>query len=110
MNCNHPIETVQHRLAECPRAIETWTQLNRIKDRLNLTRLSDTTMENLVGAKEEVSNLELALQAELILKLSTKHDGYCPEQLVRAAVLLVCNSEKLNPDVRNKFDEFKRER
>ena len=110
MNCNNPIETVQHRLAECPRAIETWTQLNRIKDRLNLTRLSDTTMENLVGAKEEVSNLELALQAELILKLSTKHDGYCPEQLVRAAVLLVCNSEKLNPDVKNKFDEFKRER
>ena len=64
----------------------------------------------MVGVKDDVSKLELALQAELLLKLSTKSDGYNPEQLVRAAVLLVCNSEKLDDSVKLNFEAFKRER
>ena len=72
--------------------------------------MTDLTIENLVGAKDDVSKLELALQAELILKLSSKSEGYNPEQIVRAAVLLVCNSEALGQETKLKFDSFKRER
>ena len=77
---------------------------------MTLTTLTDLTLENLVGAKDPLNKLEHALQAELILKLTTKSDGYCPKQLVRAAVLMVCNSEKLTPTVKEKFEEFKSSR
>ena len=106
-NCPELVETRLHRLVECPKAIEAWNELNRIKASLSLNTLSDNSIENVVGAKDRVSKLELALQAELILKLSTKSDGYCPSQLVRSAVLLVCNSEKLEPEVNERFKAFK---
>ena len=64
-------------------------------------------MENLVGAKDRLGKIELALQAELLLKLSSKGDEYCPGQMVRAAVKLVCNSEKLEDDVRAAYIDYK---
>ena len=109
-NCGEQLETIQHRLIECPTARTSWETLERTKQRLNLNALTDLTIENLVGAKDDVSKLELALQAELILKLSSKSEGYNPEQIVRAAVLLVCNSEALGQETKLKFDSFKRER
>ena len=64
-------------------------------------------MENLVGAKDRLGKIELALQAELLLKLSSKGDEYCPDQMVRAAVKLVCNLEKLEDDVRAAYIDYK---
>ena len=54
-----------------------------------------------------VRKIELALQAELLLKLTTKGDGYCPNQLAKAAVMLVCHSEKLDPHLKEKFENLK---
>ena len=62
-------------------------------------------MENLVGAKDRLNKIELALNAELILKLSCKGEGYCPEQLARATVKLIGNSEPLKPELKAKFKE-----
>ena len=109
-NCDEAIETVQHRLFECPNAVASWEKLEEFKLRLNLNLLTDLSIENLVGAKDGLSKLELALQAELMLRLSTKSDGYCPTQLVRSAVLMVGNSEKLDQDTKQRFDSIKRER
>ena len=106
-NCDEPVETIVHRLVTCTKARETWQKLDEIKSVLGLTITSDHSIENLVGAKEPVSNLDLALQAEVILKLSTKGEGYCPSQLARAATLLVCRSEKLKPDIKERFDAYK---
>ena len=72
--------------------------------------MTDLSLENILGAKDNVDSLELALNAELILKMSVKSDGYCPDQLVRATVLLVGNAEKLDPALREKFKAFKEER
>ena len=109
-NCDEPIETRQHRLVECEKAQEAWRELEATKALLTLRTLSDFSVENLVGAKDPLNKLELALQAELILKLSTKSGAYCPKQLVRAAVLMVCNSEKLERSVQEKFERFKNSR
>ena len=106
-NCQEQLETVQHRLVECPRAREAWQKLEEIKTRLGLSTLSDLTIENLVGAKDRLNKIELAIQAELIHKLMTKSDGYCPNQLAKAATLLVCSSEILLPGLKEKFEAFK---
>ena len=106
-NCDELIETRQHRIVECQKAQESWRELEAVKASLTLTALTDFSLENLVGAKDSLNKIELALQAELILRLTTKSEGYCPKQLVRAAVLMVCNSEKLMPGVQEKFKEFK---
>ena len=109
-NCDAQVETKQHRLFECPNARRSWEKLEQIKFRFGLNVLTDLSIENLVGAKDDISKLELALQSELILKLSTKSDGYNPEQVVRAAVLLACNSEKLDDEIKTRFEAFKNER
>ena len=109
-NCNEQVETIQHRLFECPKAVESWEKLEEFKLRLDLSPLTDLSVENLVGAKDDLSKLELALQAEVLLRLSTKGDGYCPMQLVRSAVLLVANSEKLDVETKQRFELIKRAR
>ena len=109
-NCDELVETREHRIIECQQAREAWRELEVIKDKLSLTTLSDLSLENLVGAKDPLNKLELALQAELMLKLSTKSDGYCPKQVARAATMLVLNSEKLNTTLKEKFEEFKSSR
>ena len=106
-NCDEPVENILHRLVYCQKARDTWQKLDEVKMHLGLTLTSDHSIENLVGAKDVVSNLDLALQAEVILKLSTKSEGYCPSQLVKAATLLVCRSERLIPEIKEKFDAYK---
>ena len=100
-NCPEAVETIQHRIFECPKAAQAWLKLNEIKSELNLSPLTDLTLENLVGAKDRLSKIELALNAELILKLTSRSEGYCPEQVVRATIQLIGNSEYLKPELRN---------
>ena len=106
-NCPEPIETVIHKIAECPKAIEAWSKLEVIKRRLKLSNLSDLTIENLVGAKDRLTKIELALQAELIIKLTSRNEQYCPEQLAKSAVMLVCNSERLQGEIKEEFKKYK---
>ena len=78
------------------------------KTKLNLNTLSDNSIESLVGAKERCSKLELALQAELLLKLTTKGDGYNPVQLVNSVVTLIGNVENLSLEQKENFKNFMR--
>ena len=72
LNCHEPNETIVHRLLECPKAWEAWLKLDAIKIKLKLTPLINHTLENIMGAGTRRSKLELALQLELMLRLSTK--------------------------------------
>ena len=107
-NCPEASETVIHKIVECPKALETWSLLEENKRKLGLNTLSDLSIENLMGAKDRISKIELALQAELILKLTSRGESYCPEQLVRTAIMLVCESEKLDAAVKQEYNKFKR--
>ena len=105
-NCPEATETVLHRLCECPLAIECWEKLEDCKRALGMNIMSDLSVENLLGAKDILSKVELALNAELLLKLSTRSNGYMPEQLVRSTVRLIGNSEWHKPEIRQKFKEL----
>ena len=105
-NCPDRLETVLHRISECPHAILAWNKLNEAKVALGLSVLSDLSIESLLGAKGNPNKLELALNAELILKLTTRSEGYNPTQVIKSVVTLICNSEKLSQDERDKFKAY----
>ena len=108
-NCPEPVETIVHRIAECPKAIITWNNLEEAKRQLNLTCLTDLTVDSLIGAKDRLSKIELALQAEVVLRLTSKSEGYCPVQLIKRAIELVLNSEHLKDELRINFNRYKAE-
>ena len=89
------METIEHRIKDCPKAIEAWNKLNEIKSDIGLNPLSDLSLENLVGAKDRLSKVELALNAELILKLTTRSDNYCASQVVKSTLRIIGLSEPL---------------
>ena len=70
--------------------------------------LSDTSMENILGAKDDITKLELALQAELALRLSIKGEGYCPRQLVHSVITFIGNVETLSEAEKENFKSYKR--
>ena len=107
-NCDERVESIQHRLFDCPKARETWIKFNEAKNSLELTVVNPLTLENILGAGERLDKLDLALQAELLLRLSSKGEGYHPEQVVRSAVSLVFNSERLNDEKMQLFKNWKR--
>ena len=107
-NCQEPIETVQHRLYECPMAQEAWLKLDEAMLKLKLTPLSNYTLENVLGAGLRRNKLELALQLELLLRLSTKSEQYNADQLAKSTLTFVCNAEHLNEATKEEFSRYKR--
>ena len=103
-NCQEPIETIIHKIKECPHAMTAWQELERVKLNLNLNVLSDLTIENLIGAKEHLNNIELALQAELIHRLTSRNERYQPKDLVKTVVRYIGFSERLNRELKERFD------
>ena len=105
-NCHENVETIQHRVNECPKAIEAWTKLNSAKRQLGLKEFSDLSLESLIGAKERPTKIELALNAELILRMTSESEGYCPAQIVRASIKLIGNSEPVDLELKNKIRTY----
>ena len=107
-NCNEQVESIQHRLLECPKAREAWAKLDEAINQLQITRPSTLTIENILGAGERLDKISLALQAELLLKLSSRSEGYCPQQIARSAIQVVFNSEKLSNERRELYKNWAR--
>ena len=106
LNCAEPSESILHRIIECPKAIEAWQELEIFKRTIGLTPLTDLSIENLVGAKDQVKKLALALQAELMHKLTSINKITCPKRLVKAAVKFVGQAERINSDLKAKVDNY----
>ena len=102
-NCDEPNESPHHRVVSCQAAIRTWKLLDDLKVRLGLTRLTDHTIENLLGAKDKLCKIEFALQAELLLKIISKSEGCNPERLVAMCTKVISYSERMNPELMVKF-------
>ena len=102
-NCAEPLESILHRITDCPRAQETWRIVNEAKHALGMPILADFTIENLLGAKDRLEKIELTLNAEIIHRLATKGDGYCPRQLVKSALELIYHNEKLSTTLKDKL-------
>ena len=105
-NCPELNESIIHKIKECPVANEAWLELERAKPELGLRNLSDLSLENLIGAKDKVSKFELALQAELIHKLTSRNDKYCPKLLVKSVIKLIGYAERLPTELKEKFNSW----
>ena len=105
-NCPEPNESIVHRVLECPNAVRAWELMDDIKVRLGMNRLTDKTIESIVGVKEKLSKLELTLHAELILKLTSNSEVYSPDRLVKSALKLISNCERLQQQTKEKLDEI----
>ena len=108
LNCPEPNESIAHRVVACPEAVKAWEELERAKMALNLNCLSDLSMENLVGAKDDVSKLELTLQAELIHRLTSSNKINCPKSLVKTVVKFIGLTERIEPNLKLLFDVYLR--
>ena len=106
-NCAEPYESLNHRIIECPKAYQAWLGLNEAKIILGLKPLIDLSTESLLGAKEKLSRLELALNAELLHKLTT-YGGreYNPNEIVKSVIRIIGRCEKLNPEIQQQFKEM----
>ena len=102
-NCDEPNESPIHRILECPAARRTWALLEEIKPRLGLNQLSDLSIENLLGAKDRLNKIELALQAEVLLKLISNGDRYEPKRLVNSSLKVISYCERLDADMLGKL-------
>ena len=77
-----------------------------MKVRIGLKQLTDLSIENLLGAKDKLSKIELALNAELLHRLSAMGSAeYCPNQMVRAAIKLIRCCEPLTSELLERFKE-----
>ena len=70
------------------------------------TSLTDLSIENLIGAKDHVNKYELAFQAELLHKLTSINKVTCPKRLVKSAVKLVRQAERLDHELSAKVDNY----
>ena len=104
-NCDELTETIMHKVRDCPKAFEAWRELEEAKAVLNLNTLTDLTIENLIGAKENVNKIEHALQAELIHRLTSINVSYCPRRLVKTVIQFVGYTERLNAESKELFNE-----
>ena len=105
-NCQDPNESIIHKVLNCNSAIAAWEELERLKTRLQLRNLSDLSLENIVGAKDQVNKIELALQAELIHRLTSTNTRYCPKELVKKVVKFIGYSERLSLEQKASFDSL----
>ena len=110
-NCGLANESIIHRLVECTKATEAWGKLEEEKTKLNLETLSDLSLENLIGAKDRLSKIELALNAELLHRLAAIGGSeYCPNQIIKMVIKTIGNCELLNEDLKSRFEEIISER
>ena len=107
-NCPSPVESILHKISECPSAGAAWQELERVKGLLGLGNLTDLSIENLIGAKDKVSKIELTIQAELIHRLTSTNIKYCPKELVKRVIKYIGYSERLSPELKARFDDVLR--
>ena len=79
-NCQEPNESIVHKIKQCPNARASWLEFEKAKREIGLSNLTDLSIENLIRAKDKLSKVELALQAELIHKLTSTAWGPVPER------------------------------
>ena len=105
-NCAEAVESIKHRITECTQAQVTWMKVNEAKAALGMNVLTDFTIENLLGAKDRLDRIELAINAEIIHRLTSNGEGYCPNQVVKASLQLIRYSENLEPSLKVKLKEY----
>ena len=106
-HCDEPIETLTHRLLTCSFASRAWQSLNnRLRD-LGLSEVGNLTVENILGAGEQLTKIDLAIRAELTIRLASGNNiGSCPNVIVTNALKMIALGENLPLELRRAFQNI----
>ena len=106
LNCDEPVETIMHRLIECPLAREAWLKLEEFKVNAGLSALTTINLDNILGANEPTNKTELSLQAELIHRLASRNKIHSTTLLVKTVVRVIANCEPLGREMMATFNRL----
>ena len=91
----------------CPKAEQAWHKLNEVKFKLDLKQLNNISIESILGIDETLNRVELALNAELLHKLtSVGSEEYSVLEIVKSTLKIITNCEPLNPELKEKCKEI----
>ena len=93
----------------CKANVRAWKKLEELKVQIGLTALSDLTIENILGAKDRITKIELALNAELIHKLAARSEHAYPDKLAKSVVRLIYQSEYLRSELKEAIENVIRD-
>jgi hypothetical protein len=99
-NCENQVESITHKILECPKAIRVWQTLNRKLSSIGLDEI-DLTLSGILGADNN-SVMHLTLAAEILSRfIRMAGKVYDPEQLVNASIRTVYLNEPRSEVLRN---------
>jgi len=102
-NCNEQIESINHKLIECPAAKLIWTKIKALKDSLLMEMELPVTMEGALGLDNK-DKISLAINAEVLTKIiSQGGKKYSSQQLAVSAIKTIAAFEPLSIDLRDKL-------
>ena len=104
-NCDSTLETIEHKVLDCPKAAECWNKLRDIKEELELTDGGSASVAAILGACDGYSKLSLALNCELIQRIvSQGGKTYFPSVIITTVVRTILLNE---PMAKKHYDRLK---
>ena len=113
-NCISELETIEHKVLNCPTTLNAWKELTKIKVKLGLSRDSQVQsldIETILGVPGTESKLAYAMNSELLVKI-VGYGGkkFEPRVAVERALKTIYINEPMSRDMRLKLktaiDEF----
>ena len=104
-NCDSLLETIEHKVLNCPKAAECWNKLSDLKEELELLDDGAASVAAILGAGERYSKLSLALNCELIQRIvSQGGQTYFPSVIIKAVARTILLNE---PMAKSQHDRLK---
>jgi hypothetical protein len=105
-NCQEPVESISHKLIDCPAAKKVWKKIKELKSILNLEMVHPVTIEEALGCNIR-DKTSLAINAETITRiLGQGGKKYSPEILTTTIVKTISLFEPLNRETKVKLDNY----
>ena len=103
-NCGYELETITHKIIECPTAMSAWNKMNQVKTKVGLGT-GPLNLEQIMGTTIETSEkLSLTLNAELLqLIISQGGKSYDSENIVQRAIKSILINETLPRELRTEL-------
>ena len=106
-NCNCDLETIEHKLVNCPKAAECWQELHNIKEELGLPSDRVEGVEAALGVSDNYSKLSLALNCELLQAITSQGGkSYYPSAVIKSVTRTILMNEPMKKEHRDKLSNL----
>ena len=107
LRCDEPLETLTHRLLTCPFANRAWLLLNNKLRDWGMKEVGQLTIENILGAGVHLTKIDLAIRAELTLRLASGNTNIdCPVATVKNALKMIAIGENLPSELQRAIKNY----